>query len=406
MKGLVKSLLPPSVLLLYAKIHLTIKNWKVLARHIFDGANSDITTQYRYLTITEKKRHCFFGYYDISPFNNDSSKILNITTDGKSNLARVNVFDVKSNVNSFIVNTHVWNWQQGCRLRWLPNSDNKIVFNDMENQHYCCKIVDIQNNTEHKIINEPLYDIDNSGKLGLSLNFARLGVKRPGYGYTILPYSEEDNPENEGVDIIDIDKNTKKRLFTFKDVTTYLPSHKDNYRCYYVNHLSFSPSGNKFLFFFLDSSTKRHEAFLFVYDLAGSIIIPLEIHDKVSHYVWKDDNEIIATVYDDSMNCGYYIYNIDEKTRIKYNNVMNDGHPSILKEGTIITDTYADEKFFQHLYIADKNGIKKEIAQIYDDPYIKGEERTDLHPRLSSNKSVICTDANIKGKRQMCVFYI
>lgn len=401
---IIKRVLPESLLILLAKIHLTIRNWRVLYNHVFKGAKFDIKTRYHVQPIKEKKRHCFFGYYDVSPFSSDSTKVLNITTDGKSHEARINIYDIKSQQNEYLIDTHVWNWQQGCRLRWFPGKNNWIAYNDMENNRYCCRIVDVSSKKVLKTLSEPLYDIDPSGQFGLTLNFARLGLKRPAYGYTFIPYCEEENPINEGIDLIRIENNSKERLFTYKELEVYLSNKKDNYQDYYINHISYSPSGNRFLFFFLDASTKRHEAYMFVYDIVNRELIPLEVKDKVSHYVWVNENEIIATVYDAKMNCGYYIYDIPERKKTIFNNVKYDGHPSMFSLNEIISDTYADSRFFQHLYVADKKGKKSEIARIFDYPYMLGEKRTDLHPRLNKNKSLVCVDANILGYRQMCLF--
>lgn len=404
MKNQIKLIIPSSFLLVLVRIHLTLNNWKVLMRHWFNGRNSDIVTKCQYRIIREKSKHCFFGYYDVTPFNHDSSLVLNLTTDGKSNNATINVYELKNDKNVPITKTSVWNWQQGCRLRWFPGRNDYIMFNDIVDGKYCCRIVDAAKGQTVKTIKEPLYDIDLTGRFGLTLNFAKLGIKRPGYGYTVLPFNDI-NPAEDGVDIVDIENDRTRRLFTFQQIVKHLENPHGRYKDYYLNHLSFSPSGKKFLFFLLDSSTKRHEAYMFVYDIGKSSIIPLEVHDKVSHYVWKDDNEIIATVYDDNMNCGYYVYNVPEKRKTKYNSISLDGHPSVYNSNALITDTYADN-MFQHLYIVESNGESRELVRIFDDPYINGERRTDLHPRLDNSQKLVCVDANISGYRQMIVFNI
>ena len=391
---------------LLARGYVALKNRNILLQHFLRGKETDIITDKKYIVLSEKGKHCFFGYYDISPFSNDSMKVLNLTTDGNPHYATLNYYDIAAKRNIFIADTHVWNWQQGCRLRWFPGKPDTIFFNDIEHDHYCGRILDITHKRPVKTLSRPLYDIDPTGRYGLTLNFAKLGVKRPGYGYSILPFREEEFAGNDGIDFVQISDDSAIRLVTFGELNNLLNHPKSSCKDYYINHLSFSPSGDRFLFFFLDASTRRHESYLFVYDIKERMIIPLETHDKVSHYVWKNENEIIATVYDDNMNCGYYIYHIQEREKEKYNHIGLDGHPSLFSGDSILTDTYPDEKYFQHLYIANKAGEEREIARLFHNPFMAGVKRTDLHPRTNCDHSLVCTDINKTGKRQMCIFYL
>lgn len=365
--------------------------------------NDIISNHYEYDIVSEPKKHCFFGYYDLSPFQNNTNNILNIVTDGYSNKACINLYDIKTKKNNYITDTHIWNWQQGCRLRWYPSRTDIIMFNDCLNNQYCCQVFDIINKKVVDTIGTPLYDVDKTGRFGLTLDFARLGYKRPGYGYSLLGYDEnKESIREEGIDLVMIKDHNRKRLVSYEEIVRmlHLP---EQYEKYYINHLSFSPSGNKFLFFFLDSSTERHEAYMLVYDIKNCTVKPLESHDKVSHYTWLSDNEILATVYDDNMKCHYLKYIIDEQKRILFNDISEDGHPSLCG-GIILTDTYPDHSSFQHLSFVDGNGIVERIADIYSNPIINGEKRTDLHPRININHSYICVDYNSSKYRNICVF--
>lgn len=398
----ISKILPSFVINYYYQLRAYENNIKKVVHHRFFNSEPDIISNYDYFIVSDNKRHCFYGYYDLTPFDSETNLLLNITTDGKTNEAYINTFDLKEGKNSFVIKTNVWNWQQGCRLRWFPCHSNWICYNDIDLNRYCCRVVDIKNKEILKTFSVPIYDINFDGSYGLSLNFSRLGVKRPGYGYTVLPYIEDDL-ENEGIDLVDLDSGKVRRIVRYCDIIPFLSKQK-SLNNYYINHLSFSPSGSKFLFFFLDSSTVRHEAYMFVYNLANGELTPLEIRDKVSHYVWKNDDEIIATVYDDNMNCGYYSYNTVKKERRLFNNEKRDGHPSILGNNHILTDTYPDQKAYQSLFFADKGGEDSLIAKIYSNPLISGERRTDLHPRLNQNNTCVCVDINKCKYREIAVF--
>lgn len=397
-----KSILSPSIISSIRQLKSVCIAKSIIYAHKIKNRN-DVITSKKFDVISVKGEHCFFGYYDISPFDGHDH-ILNISVLDDGRPASINIYHVSTKANKEIVKTKVWNWQQGCRLRWLPGDSSKIIFNDIEKDHYCSRIVDVDNGKIIKTIDVPLYDIDKDGNYGITLNFGRLGYKRPGYGYTILQ-DDKTNLEYEGIDIVDMHNNKIERLVTYKDITDCLRDVKslDNY---YINHLSFSPSGNLFLFFFLDSSTSRHEAYMFVYNINKRKLVPIELHDKVSHYVWKNDNEIVATVYDNDMRCHYYKYYVSNQKRELYNNIPKDGHPSMINDKMIVTDTYPDKNCYQHLYIADDEGLRDDIASIFSNPLSVGEKRTDLHPRINKDKSMVCVDMNRYSKREMAVFFI
>ena len=62
---------------------------------------------------------------------------------------------------------------------------------------------------------------------------------------------------------------------------------------------------------------------------------------------------------------------------------------------------------FQHLMYVDLNkDTKSPIADVYSDPHIKGEMRTDLHPRFNETCDLISFDANIRGNRNLYIIHL
>jgi hypothetical protein len=369
--------------------------------------SSDIYSDYRIISLGEQNRHTFFGYYDITPFNTTSNEILYLTLGDDLKNADIVVEDIKSGTKTVVANTRVWNWQQGCRLRWFPNCSDEIIFNDFRNGTYYSRIINIRNNKEN-ILDFPLYDINRTGTLGVSLDFSRLGVKRPGYGYTLMPYSEPIDLSSEAIHLIDIKQNTGEKIITYKQIDEKIKNRRTDYKNAYLNHLSFSPSGGKFLFFYLDASTPRHETYMLAYEINENKLHVIEPEMKVSHYVWEDDNHIIATSYNQKNICGYYRYSIDgRKEQILPNVLTRDGHPSLYKNGKILTDTYPDKAGYQSLLLFDGKMRRVDtLAKIFSSPKYTGEKRTDLHPRFNDNKTRISFDANINGFRNIYYFDI
>jgi hypothetical protein len=347
----------------------------------------------------------FFGYYDISPFNKVTDEILYVEKNRKFNYVSIVVAHIGGTDKKVLSNTYAWNWQQGCRLRWLPcNGYREISYNDFQDGHYCNVIYNITTQ-KGRTINWPLYDISSDATIGLSLDFERLGLLRPGYGYTCQQKKLKDTGRI-GIFVIDLVKNEIIEDITLDEIKDAMAYSGNNHDCY-INHLSFAPNRKRFLFFFIEIRNGYHKASLVVYDLCSAKIIPIEVDGKAAHSVWEADDNIICTVYDQQRICRYYRYSIANGTKqmICTNSLREDGHPSLFDERHIVTDTYPDRNGFQHIKLID---IKKDIeiehlAKIYSMPSISVERRTDLHPRLNCEKNLISFDANVSGRR---CFYV
>lgn len=173
-----------------------------------------------------------------------------------------------------------------------------------------------------------------------------------------------------------------------------------------MNHLSFSPDGTKFLFFWIDEANGFDQASLGVYNINKEEIIPLETEGKASHYIWDGNNEIICTVLDKHYFARYCRFNVKERSKkvICDKSLQRDGHPSIYAKDVLVTDTYPDSRGYQHIYfVNDNNDVKTEIVKIYSIPTINVEMRTDLHPRLSDNKKYLSFDTCHDRLRKMMV---
>lgn len=349
--------------------------------------------------------HTFFGYYDITPFNPITDEIVYLVLSKDRSTADVCLRNLSIDEFNILARTCAWNWQQGSRLRWLPNDVDRIVFNDYCDGKYIARIVNVRNGEEISLP-LPLYDIDQNARYGLSLDFRRLGVMRPGYGYTVDQYVPPKKLDNEGIDLVHLKNGVCERILTYEMVATALKRDFSGFKNNYINHISFSPSGDKFLFFWLEIVSNFHKAFLLVFDLNTKKLQPLELEYKVSHYCWIDNETILATAYDDLLRCRYYRYSVSQAGRevVCNKSLKSDGHPSMVSNDVFVTDTYPDRNGFQQLLLCSlKNDSSESIASIYSVPVANPEERTDLHPRLSPSKKLICFDANIYGKRNIFI---
>jgi len=383
-------------------------NGKIFSYSSIDKKNVSITK------FSKKHHHIFFGYYDINPFNIDNTKILAIKTKSDTKKrAEIGFFSLNNPDEFFsISSTKSWCWQQGARLRWFDENNKKLIsYNDFRDGKFINVIKNIENVDDERIISAPLYDISSDRKTGLSLNFSRLQRLRPGYGYSNIEdlTLENECPDNDGIYQVNLSSNKSKLIISYSDLLKKFPLNQDQDNIHhYFNHLSFNPSGNKFLFFHLMQHENGRTNRLFVFYLNSKKILLLEDNLTVSHYTWRDDNNILITAVDKKVNKTYYIiYNTEKNSKkvLNHKYLNKDGHPTFLNDKSIIiSDTYPDINNKQDLfyYNIEKNKYLK-LGSFYKRYKYQGETRCDLHPRISSDSHYISFDSTHQGLRSQYV---
>jgi len=378
--------------------------------------NTNIVDAYKIYGINDK--HVFFGYYDLAQINKAGNKMLVHVVDRNAeperDKAEIGYFDLENGDYVKVTTTSTWCWQQGSRLRWHPQQHEKILFNDVDNNVYVMKEADVNSN-EINILTSAVYDNSYDFIYGVSLNFARLQRLRPGYGYSTLPDLSIDHyaPNEDGVFLINLDTKEKKLIISLNELSrvsdiSLLCEH-------YINHVSFSPDGRRFMFFHVavgaKSSGKKTK--VYIYNINSEALKLIENDWKASHYCWCNNNELMITAVTKEKKAVYAIYDIENNVKkiIDYPSLTEDGHPSFFTCGDkIVTDTYPDKRSYQKLFLHDIMQDKMLVlANFYHKPVNSIDLRCDLHPRLweNGNKRIITVDTTCdKGLRQAALLDI
>lgn len=355
-------------------------------------------------------KHVFFGYYDIQQIRGDKLLLTAVPrkADTKRDPAELYWVDIPTGQYHKICQTRAWCWQQGARLRWHPTLQNAVMYNDVEGERYVCRIVDLEEGPI-QTVGRALYDITPDGRYGLSLNYSRLQRLRPGYGYDTLPDATagETVPANDGIFLVDLQTGQEKLIISYEQLVQMAPEAAGEIN--YVNHISISPDGSRFLFFHLWTPAvgTRWHGTLCTARLDGSELRCLEDGSIPSHYCWNGSDRLLIT----SVGFGgtasyYYLYDLSAGTRkkLEHPRLVQDGHPSFLRDGRrFLTDTYPLSGSMQQLFLSDEAGEgHTPICKIYSDPRLFDEKRCDLHPRLTPDDEVVTIDSTFRdGKRSV-----
>lgn len=233
---------------------------------------------------------------------------------------------------------------------------------------------------------------------------------RPGYGYNRLDDQTvaERIPQNDGIYKVDLQTGNEKLLISYERLShNCKTAATENH---YINHISISPNGSKFMFFHVvaDENNMKWKTRLFVSDKDGQTCKLVEDRYVVSHYCWKNDQTLLITAIFDGQTFYEEIDLSDmSRQRIVCDQLRRDGHPTYLKQNScIITDTYPNLEGIQTVLYADIYSKEvKTLASIKHYPFLFGEKRCDLHPRVANSNRYIAVDTLYKGKnRKMIVF--
>ena len=402
---------------------LSRAGFKVIRTKDFLNQNTHHLSLKNRVTVDQQKlelsgRSVFFGYHDKTPFSSDDSKILAHVVEGNGTFPASEAIKLKTGYfekgsdgkfdNRFIEigESNTWSWQQGSMLQWDPLAPNeRVYYNCMVNGDHGALHVDIKKNEIIRTIPYPIYSIDPAGRYASSINFRRLGMIKPAYGYVNDPNKkpEESAPKEDGLWLIDLQDLKREKIVSLDDLAKF--TGKNHYQ--FINHSTFSPDGKALVFFHVfENLTGDRSIRFYLYDVESSERTLLEAEDNVSHYCWRDENEIF-TAENHLVHTGYYKYDLKNLSKTKVD-LMNVGdvhpmfHPS--NKNLLLADTRPDKKGFQHLLIYDLDQGKVDYLDRFFLPKeFEHDRRCDLHPRWSRSGKWISIDTAETGKRSMTI---
>lgn len=368
--------------------------------------------------VTQGPKHHFFGYYDKSPWNESGRLLLaheagfNDRPPRLQDSVDIGVVHLADGCRfERLATVHAWNWQQGAMPQWHPQSTECDFFhNDRQAGHF----VGVLRNSDGKVLNQyarPIYAVTPDGRYGFSLNFARLQIHRPGYGYSggIDPYADEFAPAQDGIHRIDLTTGDSILLVSLAQLAGLDPHDEMQGVHHWVNHIQASPTSRRFAFFHLwrraDSGWGGR---LFTMDTDGRNLKCVLDGGMVSHYDWMDDDNILIWARQPMVGDRFFLCNVmNGAIRVIGESVLTeDGHCSFSPDRHwVLNDTYPDRFGMRVLMLYHLANDKRiDIARLYS-PKERwwGEIRCDLHPRWSRDGRSVCVDSVHSGERQIYV---
>lgn len=352
---------------------------------------------------------CFFGYYDKKPWSSDMRYMLFHKLSNNNKTIEIMLYDYLSNKMLTIGSSIAWNYQQGSMVQWVPSTlSNELIYNICHQGILSAQIINIDDNTG-RIIPSTIQSLHLTKYEALTLNYKRLYKLRPEYGYSCEcnRYNGNEDLANDGIWKVDLNTGETELLISLYHLSTF-----ENSKYYMknaqhkVNHIIYSPTGNRFVFMHRWFEATGKYSRLYVMDNDGTNLKLLMDERMISHYHWYDDNHIVVYGRIAEEGDRFYLVNVLDGTyKIVVKDILDkngDGHPTFsFDRKWLVTDTYPDRARFQHLYLVHMpTETVYELGRFFHPWKYVDATRCDLHPRWSPDGRFISIDSVFSGIRQ------
>ena len=200
------------------------------------------------------KDHFFASYYGINSWSPDNRYVTVLETEIKDRLsedgeyATIGLVDLQDN-NKFIpvAKTCCWNFQEAAMCHWLPWADDTFLYNDKREGKFVTVILNWKTG-EEKIIPYPVSAVSRDGEWAVSINYARLRLSRPDYGYAgggQDAMKDVSWPENDGLWLVNLKTGDAKLIVSVASLKDQMTQMQDPKGLAYFCHTIISPNAKK-----------------------------------------------------------------------------------------------------------------------------------------------------------------
>ena len=367
--------------------------------------------------ITAGPKQHWFGYYDKLQFDPTERYVLGMQVNFEhrsprpEDLIRIGMIDLGADDRWIdLGDSCAWGWQQGCMLQWLPGPAGRVVWNDRQDDHFVCHILEVETRRK-RTLPHAIYALSPNGRSAIGTDFRRINDMRPGYGYAGIPDPNHSlfAPHDSGIYALDLETGVSTGLISIAQVAAIPSPHADLTGAkHYFNHLLFNPDGTRFIFLHRwRVGEGGFQTRMMTAAADGSDIRVIDDYGHTSHFIWRDPEHILAWSRHPSHGWAFYLYRDGAReVEVIGKGVMTlNGHCTYLpaggySRGWILNDSYAGQSAErrQQLYLYDvAGGTRIDLGAFYSPPAYDGEWRCDLHPRSSRDGRLLTIDSTHRG---------
>lgn len=390
--------------------------------------------------ITPRTPGCFHRFFDTSPISPSGryAAVLRMPDETRLNrpgeAAEVVLVDLREGSETVVARTIGWEPQLGANLNWGAD-DHCLVFNDVDPQSWIPLLVRLDPLTgRSERTPGGVYHVSPDGRFAAAAPMERMRRCQVGYGVVIPDERVPLNvgaPDDDGMFITDLATGSRRLVLSLAQAVAHIPelAGTDLSRWHIHGfHCKWSPDGSRLIFTVRRwrvggpyakawdniSSGMRFDVLTCRPD--GS-----EVHDAVPAICWQHGGHHINWFPDGSalsMNLGgfgdglrFVRCGIDGSgMRPILLDVRGSGHPTVHPCGSILTDSYSDERPFAHddgttplRWVDLATGSEQDVVRMPTavEPGLHNAMRIDPHPAWDRTRRLVTFNARIGGSRRV-----
>lgn len=374
--------------------------------------------------ITSGDEHLLANYFGINAWSPDGRYVAVLETSLKDRLSEageyctIGLVDLQDG-NKFIpvAKTCTWNFQEAAMFHWLPH-DGSFIYNDLRDGKFVSVIKNWKTGDE-RVLPHPVSAVSKDGTKAVCINYARLRLTRPDYGYAGGGQDAKADcqwPEDEGLWVMDLQTGDAKMIVSIASQKERMTEIKTPGGLAYFCHTVFNSDASRIFWLArtveidADGHNWGVQTSAFTCNTDGT-----EVRRCFpdgwggSHFNWKDDETMVVTCNVENRIYGHVLFTVgkeDEVQHIGAGDIDWDGHCIFSPDGKFIsTDGYFDDwngynRTWKMLRLED--GATKLVGYFFvPEEYRNDWIRCDLHPRYRPDGKQMAFNSVHEGSRQV-----
>lgn len=370
--------------------------------------------------------HFFASYFAINSWSKDNRYVSVLETDINGRLVRedeaatLGLVDLQDG-NKFIpiAKTYCWNFQEAAMAHWLPWAEDTLLYNDRRDGKFVTVILNWKTG-EERIIPYPVSAVSEDGKWAVSINYARLRLARPDYGYAGDGQDAKGDvswPEDEGLWVVNLETGEAKLIVSIASQRHLMPQMEDPKGIAYFCHTVISKDGSKIYWLARSvenlssqGTVSKWQTTAFTCNADGTNIRRCFPDGwGSSHFNWLDGETMTVTCKWNNEVYGHVMFTVGKEDEVKHlaPGIMDwDGHCIFAPNGKFISsEGYWNEYGYRSwvmMRLEDEAIIS--LGSFYvPEEYREIYSRCDLHARFRPDGKQIGFNSVHEGTRQVYI---
>jgi hypothetical protein len=370
--------------------------------------------------------HLLASYFGINSWSPDGRYITVLETDVKGRLATENdpaklgLVDLRDGNRWMpLAETRCWNFQEAAMAHWLASEPDTIIYNDTVDGKFASVVLNWKTKAR-RVVPWPVSAVSPDGLWAVSINYARLRLTRPDYGYGGPGQDARAAtvwPKDDGLWLVNLKTGEGKLIVPIDSVRDRMPQIQNPDGMAYFCHTVFSRDGGRIFWLARTvekaaTTTKgtKWETTAFTCNRDGTDVRRCFPDGWAgSHFNWRDGETMVITAqYKAAGIWSHVLFTVgsNEYRRIGGGLLDWDGHCVFSPDGKwMTTDGYWDKLNERKLVVVRMEDEAMEslgtffVPEVYRDNF----SRCDLHNRWRADGKQLGFNSVHDGTRQVYI---